>query len=120
MVLELFVVLDLLFNLVDLYGILPFDSVTATSEEINELLVVEYEVHSGHIHVLKPQFLSYEFLEKGAPRYLRLLLHLFTVFLVELVSMSSRNINIESIITGREVQLVILLAHFESFDRIEE
>lgn len=42
MVLELFVVLDLLLDLVDLYGILPFDSVTATSEEVNELLVVEY------------------------------------------------------------------------------
>ena len=42
MVLELFVVLDLLLDLVDLYGILPFDSVTTTSEKINELLVVEY------------------------------------------------------------------------------
>jgi hypothetical protein len=34
--------------------------------------------------------------------------------------MSSCNINVESIITGREVQLIILLAHFESFDPIEE
>ena len=42
MVLELFVVLDLLLDLVYLYGILPFDSVTTTSEEVNELLVVEY------------------------------------------------------------------------------
>ena len=42
MVLKLFVVLDLLLDLVYLYGILPFDSVTTTSEEVNELLVVEY------------------------------------------------------------------------------
>lgn len=42
MVLELFVVLDLLLDLLYLCGILPFDGVTTTSEQINQFLVVKY------------------------------------------------------------------------------